>query len=243
MPRPSKQESAKSTSLSPARNARGALGPKYDDRGGHRSRLYHGYSPKANKDVTFTGHAEHAHFLLVEADAQVVRVDYDPEPQIVQIKGDNIRTKLDAKLECRSGVRRWREIKSDSDSLSPREEAQLEAQTTLAAMAGAVYERLTLKDLFANEVLVQNWNRVVHALDLWKLELLIEQANHVRKLFKAHADLTLAEIHREGKAVFENGFSVVVAALRAVQHGELSSDLDRQPLSLATQLSRSGGRL
>src|SRR5438045_3188895 len=94
---------------------RGRLADAYEGRGHARAQLWYAYSPRAKRDVAFTGDLEFGHFLLVESDPRVRCVDYAPKERVARIAGSAMAHVTDAEVIFSDGTTEWREVKRSTD--------------------------------------------------------------------------------------------------------------------------------
>lgn len=207
----------------------------YAARGHLRSQLVYAYSPRMQQDVVLKSWLEFGHFILAESDPYIQSIEYNPPcKEIAQVGDDNIGTLFDAYIHLTDGTLLWREIKYSREE-GKRAEHQRMAQEALAYRAGAIYERVTEKDIYKNPLWISNWIEVVAWLSSVRGRPTIEFDLAVANFFAENRVATIKELQAFAGEPTEEPF-YIAAAFRLLQAGSLSSDLDSAPLTARTRL-------
>ncbi len=217
---------------------RGALADAYQARGHHCSNLTFVYSPKAGVDVVLRSSLEYGHFLLCEASANIEAVDYGCERRFAIVDARLGATEFDAIVTLITGEVQYREIKSSEEmAAAPQTRAgpQLAIQAQVAAEDRALHVVLTEREIFANAVLIRNWNRVVPWLAQVRDVALNNHFREVAALVRDRGAITLSDVLALGEDA--NAALFAGAAFKGVQRGLFASDLDTQALSLHTRFA------
>lgn len=211
---------------------RGQLAEAYGARGHGRSNLWLVYSPKADRDFVLRSDLEFGHFLWVESDPAIKRVDYAPAKRVASIAGDAFGTVVDAEIELQVGVHIWREVKSSTDlesDATTRANLQLLIELQAATELAARHEVVTEKDIYACPQRIHNWLRIVPWLAQAREWTLIDFQNDVAALINARRHVTLDEVRVLGPP--DRAALYLAALFRSVQQGRFASDLNELPLS------------
>lgn len=214
---------------------RGRLAEAYSSRGHHKSSLWYVYSPRTDRDWVLRSDPEWGHFLLAESDPRIATIDYAPAREIVRVGDEDQATELDAIVTYKDGVVEWREIKSSEDELKKldvRARHQREAQAEAAFRKGARYVRYTERQIYACPQKIINWSRVVAWLAAVRGRSLYFERVEIASLLKAHGPVSIGEIKELGSG--PEVACYVAAALKGVQDGIFTSDLDDKPLNKNT---------
>lgn len=212
---------------------RGKLAAAFGQRNHNASNLWYVYSPRTNSDWVLRSDLEWDHFVLAESDPLIKSVDFNPEPVVGTLDdGVPYRTILDAVVTYVDGTVEWREIKpaaSSNGREATRTARQLQAQTAAAIAAGVRYSRWSEIELHANPVRLANWRRAVSWMAGARDYSLALQSTELGGYLRLRTSLTLADLQQlVGDAAFP---LFVAAAFRAIQRGDIASDLDQRPLS------------
>jgi hypothetical protein len=211
---------------------RGAFAQAYDARGKARANLCWAYSPKQDRDVVLTGRLAYGHLLLCEASPDVASVEYNVHRIVAGDDGQPQDTVIDAVATLENGEVQYRRLASGGHGHRPPPAIPARPQCQQVEANGARHVIMTEKDVFANELLIRNWHRVLPWLAQVRALPLQLQLKTVRALACRREVLTLAEI----LALAEDDESAVfaAAAFKGVQRGLFTCDLDVRPLSLDT---------
>lgn len=220
---------------------RGKLAEAYSARGHHESSLWYVYSPRTDRDWVLRSDPEWGHFLLAESDPRIRTIDYAPAAEIVRVGDEDQATELDAIVTFKDGVVEWREIKS-SDSikrLDIRAQHQWKAQAEAAFRNGVRYVRCTEQEIYARPQRIANWSRVIAWLAAVRGRSLYSQRIEIVSLLNARGSVCIGDIQELGSG--PEIACYVAAALKGVQDGLFTSDLDEKPLSKNTVIKCFGG--
>lgn len=211
---------------------RGVLSDQFHARRHQANDLIYTYSPRADADVVLRSSLEYAHFLLVESDPRMARVDYAPAERVARLCGESIATAVDVEVVDIDGTVTWREIKYLKHREINEREYACETWQFLNKMADGVadnFQVLTEKEIYLNPVRIRNWNRIVawiaqaRELSLGKEGQAVLALIRRRKQVRFEEMLTIGEKDRAGL--------FAAALFREVQKGTVESDLERAPLS------------
>lgn len=218
---------------------RGKLASAYGQRAHHESNLWYVYSPRTNSDWVLRGDLEWDHFVLSESDVRIKNIDFSPAPVAgVFDDGTHYRTILDAVVTYHDGAIEWREVKP-LDASRSRTERQHRAQLEATRVAKVAYTRWTEVELHANPLKLANWRRAIAWMAAARDYPLALQRTDLAGYLHIHETVTLGDLALYvGDAAFP---LFMAAALRSVQSGDCLSDLDINPLSNRTVLTRAGG--
>lgn len=215
---------------------RGQLADAYDARGHNASDLVFVYSPKADRDFVLRSEVEFGHFLLVESDPDVQKVDYSPSKRVATLAGEGIGTIVDAEVTLGNGSVVWREVKSSQDvgqGAQNRANLQLMIQLRAAESVAARHELFTEKEIYAQPQRIHNWLRIVPWLAQVREWPLLEYGNEVAALLRARGTVVLRDVLEMGQSPAPALYGA--ALFKAVQYGLIGSQLDVLPM---TQNSR-----
>lgn len=220
---------------------RGRLAEAYSARGHHKSSLWYVYSPRMDRDWVLRSDPEWGHFLLAESDPRISSVDYAPATEIVRVGDQDHATELDAVVTFRDGLVEWREIKSSESlkTLDIRARHQWEAQAEAAFRMGVRYVRYTEQEIYACPQRIANWSRVVAWLAAVRGRSLYSEHIEIVSMLDARGSISIGDIQELGSG--PEIACYVAAALKGVQDGLFSSDLDDKPLSKNTIIKGVGG--
>lgn len=213
---------------------RGVLSDQFHARRHQANDLIYTYSPRADADVVLRSSLEYAHFLLVESDPRVARVDYAPGGRVARLCGESIATTVDVEVVDIDGTVTWREIKYlKHREINERKHAygtwELLIQNKMADELADNFQILAEKEIYLNPVRIRNWNRIVawiaqaRELSLGKEGQAVLALIRRRKQVRFEEMLTIGEKDRAGL--------FAAALFREVQKGTVASDLERAPLS------------
>lgn len=212
---------------------RGALASAYDARGHLASDLFYAYSPRMDQDVVLSGALQFGHFLLVESDPNIVRVDYAPAARITLLAGEATASLVNAEVIDNSGALIWHEVKASralERSNAVRTGLQLVIQQKKSVGWPSEHRVFTELDIYANPLRIRNWNRVISWMAQARHFPLLEERRQVFEVIRKKRSIVLAEVL---SLVTEERRGLAAAALfKAVQEGRVQSDLDIAPLSL-----------
>ena len=215
---------------------RGELAEAFNQRGHMKSSLWLVYSPKAKRDVVLKSKLEFGHFLLVESDPDIERVNYAPQKRVVELYGEAIGTVLDAELVRRSGVVVWREVKSSEDlavGAQGRANSQLMAQAKAAGMLNAVHEVLTEKEIFSQPQRILNWINILPWISQCQTVSLDDAKKNVLQLLRKRKEISFQQLKEHAGT---EAYPFMAAALFSlVQNGFARSDLDTKPFTLRSR--------
>jgi hypothetical protein len=217
---------------------RGALANAYQARGAGQSNLTFAYSAKADMDVVLRSTLEFGHFLLCEGCSEITSVVYNGGLQPGIVDGRVVMTEFDAVVTMSSGMVEYREVKSSDELADPesgRTDLQLAAQAAIAVYEGGRHVVMTEREIFANEMLIRNWNRVLPWLAQVRDIPLDEHLNAVRRLVESAGAICLADVVNLGEADESAVFGA--AALKGVQTGLFLSDLGVRPFGEGTLIA------
>ncbi len=210
--------------------ARARLNEAYEARGNGHSNLWLHYSPKADKDVVLASDIEFGHFLLVESDPDIEKVDYAPHKRVAAIAGEGIGTIVDAEVKKRDGQHQWREVKS-SESLVQGKDAraslQILVQQKAAGLAGVEHVVFTEKVIYANPIRIRNWFNLIPWIAQVRYIPIRAQGNEVAAFINAKRRVSFREVLELG--AYEDRGLYAAALLKGVQSGAFQSDLNERP--------------
>lgn len=230
------QESRKGKGARLGTRLRGDLAEAYAARGHHISNLWFVYSPKARRDFVLRSSLEYGHFLLVESDVSIVKVDYSPAKRVAMLAGEAFGTIVDAEVTLANGQVVWREVKNSSDLVAgeqTRANLQILIQAQAATDAGVRHEVITEKVIYAIPQQINNWHRVLAWLAQAREWALHDYGNQVAALLHRRRRVELEEVAALGTP--EEVGLYFAALFQAVQRGQFCSDLHSAPLSLRSQ--------
>lgn len=96
---------------------RGEMTSAYSARGNSSADLILHYSPKAQKDVAFSGQLQFLNYLYCEIDFNVKTVNYAPSASITTVAGEVFASLVDAEITTNDGRRIWRRlVESEPDT-------------------------------------------------------------------------------------------------------------------------------
>lgn len=211
---------------------RGQLADAYEARGHDRSDLVFVYSPKAGRDFALRSELEYGHFLLVESDPDVQKVDYSPSKRVSTWAGEEIGTIVDAEVTLRSGAVVWREVKSSADveeGAQNRANLQLLIQLRAAESVAAQHQLFTEREIYAQPQRIHNWLRIIPWLAQARDWPLHEYGNEVAALVRARGSVVLEDVLSLGQGPEQALYGA--ALFRAVQYGLIASQLDVLPMT------------
>jgi hypothetical protein len=211
---------------------RGKLADAYEARGGQQNILWLHYSAKARSDVALCSDLEYGHFLLVESDPLIDKVNYAPAKQVARIAGEVFATIVDAEVQTKNGEVTWREVKYSGDLAegeANRANLQILIQQQAARDTAVRHEVLTEKEIFACPQRIRNWHRVMVWLAAAREWALHDYATKVAILMRRHGRIEFHEALSLGDT--EHASLYGAALLQEVQRGTFRSDLEARPLT------------
>lgn len=197
------------------------------------------YSSKNDKDVVFSSDLEFVHGVLLEADETVKSYDIDPNRVFAYLEGKGfLGSKPDAIVKLWSGQTRYVEVKYLEDQAGDRAVIQAEVQRRAAHSVSAEWSWFSEKDAMAKNRLLHDWLQIAPVLAQTRLEVKARWDYLMKWVLSATEEETsLGELRRYSKEPWELIFSTT---LLLVQRGKLCSDLELNPLSERTVITRRG---
>lgn|GEM_PF-3580420 len=186
--------------------------------------------------MVFKSALEFGHFLLVESDPDVEKVDYAPQKRMVALHGETIGTILDAELVRRSGDVVWREVKSSEDvtvGAKGRANIQLMAQAKAAGLLNAAHEVVTEVEIFAQPQRILNWVQILPWINQCQSVALEDAKKTVLALVRRRKEISFQQLKEHAGA--EQYPFVAAALFSLVQYGIVQSDLDTKPFTLRSR--------
>ncbi len=238
MPNRSEQTPCAGTGARLGTRLRGALANAYQARGSGQSNLTFAYSAKADMDVVLRSTLEFGHFLLCEGCSEITSVVYNGGLQPGVVDGRVVMTEFDAVVTMSSGMVEYREVKSSDELENPelgRANLQLAAQAAIAVYEGGRHVVMTEREIFANEMLIRNWNRALPWLAQVRHIALNEHLKAVKCLVDKSGAICLADALSLGEG--EESAVFGAAAIKGVQTGLFVSDLDVRPFGEGTLIA------
>ena len=201
-----------------------------DSRGAGYTDNWFAYSTRMDRKVALKSDNEWEHFLWLEGDPSIAWFELEPLPCIVIVDGEQVSTQFDALVKFRSGIHQYREVSDDDAKLDSRKREQRDAQIKAAGQRGFDYRRITKKDLQNNVQLIKNWSTARAALESCRGLDLISLRREIVSELRRLGRCTLDAIVKRDPSSPER----LAALLRAIQLGEVQSDLEYAPLCAKT---------
>lgn len=207
---------------------RGKLATAYGQRGRHNSPLWYVYSPRTNRDWVIRSDLCLEHFVLTEADHEVIDVDYSPEMDIPALGP----IKFAAIVQYRDGTVQWHHV--SNETVKPNSEAATRQLllSDAAEHAGAALLCLDQQYLNQNPQRLWNWQRAIAWMTAARGTSLAPYMTELATVVHAREAATLGEIAELGSRELFPLYAA--AAFRLVQQGDFDSDLDEHPICLMT---------
>lgn len=194
------------------------------------------FSPKINQEVKYPSSPEYKHWLLVEADPDIIR--FDPHPGLCEIVTEEgiLRTKPDMLVYFADGRCEMREVKESKTlrKAPPQVLRQLHALKTWSEANGVGHRVISSDFLKEKDVLIHNWQfgtglliqpqTPMKALQCSLLAEAIRSRGKCR-LIDVWADPKLGDTDTKLRSVFE-----------LARIGCIHTNLDLQPLGRETLL-------
>jgi hypothetical protein len=178
--------------------------------------------------VILKSDVEFDHFLWLEADPSVQTYELEPEPLVLAVKDDVVRTRFDALVHLHDARPQLREVKVTEDRLDLREQRQREAQAIAAQAAGFDYVRITREDLARHRQLIANWSCALAFIAACRHLGLDAFSQELDTLIPANRRMTLEQVLQGTDPALR---SIYLAALfRSIRDRRLLSNLDAAPL-------------
>lgn len=214
---------------------RGKLQKDYAKRGKSRESLWYVYSPKGRGDVVLHGDAQYYHFLHVESDPDVQAADYDVHARTTRIVGEELGQIVNAELRLADGTVVWRCVRTHEKAALAIQLDNLRlliSQRVHAELPQRV-EVLSAKDITANPMRMQNWNRLLPYLAQARVWPLHEYGNEVATLLHTRNEVALCDV----TALAATGHEALylAALLHGVQYGRYRSNLNERPWGLGSR--------
>lgn len=214
---------------------RGHLSEEYNLRGHAKSNIWYIYSPKARADFVLPTDIRFGHFLMVESDVDIVKVDYSPSQRLMSLIGQ-IGKEIHAEVVCKDGVSTWRTIVENEisdDALNFGNNIRSIINNPIFEYRVDRHEFISEKQIYVNEQRICNWLRVIpwmaQARD-WPLE---QYGNLVLIALRSKRVVQLAEVQALGT---DSEIPLYTAALfTQVQRGRVGSNMDEEPLTPRSQ--------
>ncbi|NVD97942.1 hypothetical protein [Massilia sp. BJB1822] len=207
---------------------RGKLASAYGQRGHHNSPLWYVYSPRTDRDWVIRSDLGIEHFVLTEADSDVIDVDYSPELEIPALGA----VKFDAIVRYRDGAVQWHHVSNGNSKANGEATTRLQLLSDAAEHAGAHLLCIDHQYLNQNPQRLWNWQRAIAWMSAARGTALAPYMTELGTFVHAREVATLGEITQLGPR--ERSALYVAAAFRLAQQGDFNCDLDERPLSSMT---------
>lgn len=207
---------------------RGKLAAAYGQRGHQNSALWYVYSPRTDRDWVLRSDLYFEHFVLTEADPSVIDVNYAPELDVPTLGP----VQFAAIVHYSDGAVQWHHVSNERIKPNSDAAAQQLMLSNAAEHAGANLVCLDHQFLNQNPQLLWNWQRCIAWMTAARGTALATYMTEIATFIHAREIATLGELAELGA---RNLFALyAAAAFRLVQLGDLNSDLDEHPVSMAT---------
>jgi hypothetical protein len=207
---------------------RGKLATAYGQRGHHNSPLWYVYSPRTDRDWVIRSDLCLEHFVLTEADPEVIDVNYSPELDIPTLGS----VKFAAIVQYQDGAIQWHHVSNENVKPNSEGASRELLLSDAAEHAGAQLLCMDQQYLNQNPQRLWNWQRAVAWMTAARGTALAPYMTELATFVHAREAATLGEIAELGS---QELFALyAAAAFRLVQRGHLDSDLDEHPISMMT---------
>lgn len=207
-------------SISPARAVR--------ERGRHRSKLFIWQSPKNDRRWTIAGEVAFFHTVLMEADREIARFDLQPPPVFTELRGETVRTQLDAVVTHATLGEVWVEFKRAQDTGAQRRGravTQLTAQAQAAQAVGRPYQIKTEADCIGKEFTYVNWLFLCACMNRARHFAIHKESTVLLRQLQKHGALQVGDLLR----IDGCDPALMLAAIgRGMQKALLTSDVDER---------------
>lgn len=155
------------------------------------------YSPKLGRLVILYSDLERDHWVLREADPDVLEFCEQPLRVSVRLPSGTVATIFDFWIKWRGGREELLEVKyKDQLEGSLRVKRQLEAQATWTTLISFPYSVVTEDAIRANPIFLANWKRILCHLGPRSRADLPRETDQVRGLLARFGLLPIAELER-----------------------------------------------
>lgn len=220
---------------------RGRMAAAYEARGHSAGDLVLHYSAKMQMDVVLSSKLAYYHFLRVERDPTIAKVDYAPTERLVQLAGAAFASLVDAELETASGEIVWRRLIYEGPDTAENLQALHDAIGKGPLRSVSRLEVMTFHDLIADDI----WTRNAHRALSWIAAVSAWPLGQHKAAILAHLKERAAASFQECLDLGEQREPAMygAAVLQLALNAQIRSNLDSEPLTAVSRFAAwRGGR-
>ena len=151
-------------------------------RGKFGNNMWFAYSKKLDKQVTLESDIEHANFLSMELDPEIVLYELHPGPIYITMGDTSRRTEFDAKILYKDNTVEYVEVKYEQDLQNDdRTQQQIEFETQYCKDKGYNFRIVTDLDFMGpdNKWMYDNMLYMYHLSSLYDETIVAEQSKYI----------------------------------------------------------------
>lgn len=192
------------------------------------------YGPKVDREWVLRSNLELAAMLWAESSQEILSYSCDIDTVWAQLSSEGYAgSKPDIGFQRYKGPRGLYEVKYEKDRENdPRAKSQAQIQSQRASELGYTWNWYTEKDAQRQRTQLMNWLSINSALDQFRRLETTSFQEEIANLVRIREGLHLADIYREFQVLPRE--EVFVPIMRAHQKRQLTVELEKRPIALAT---------
>lgn len=212
-------------------------------RGGKRqgrygNNLWCAWSPKLQRLVHLHSDLEYHHWILVEANPDIITFCEQPVKMRAHVDGRDRASIVDMWAQWRDGIEEYREIKYLKDMATiesnPDLRRQLDIQRAWCSRHKMAHAIFTEKQIFAKPLFLKNWKLVLSLLSSARVEQTALLEDRAQRLIADKGSMSLRDLL--GHFPSDRVFTAQSAIFRLVHRGHLAAPLAERELTLGIEI-------